>query len=72
MITPFSEDGVNLQEFGKMMEYQIANGTDALIVLGTTGEPPVMSDEEKVSLRHICSFGRYKRARFDDLSYVER
>ncbi len=50
MITPFSEDGVNLQAFGKMMEYQIANGTDALIVLGTTGEPPVMSDEEKVSL----------------------
>ena len=47
MITPFTEDGVNFDAFGKMIEYQIENGTDALVVLGTTGEPATMSDEEK-------------------------
>lgn len=50
MITPFTEDGVNLQAFGEMIEYQIANGTDALVVLGTTGEPSTMTEEEKTQL----------------------
>ena len=31
MITPFTKDGVNFEVFGEMMEYQIANGTDALV-----------------------------------------
>lgn len=47
MITPFDENGVNLEEFGKMIEYQIEGGTDALVVLGTTGEPATMTAEEK-------------------------
>ena len=47
MITPFSKDGVNLEEFGKMIEYQIEGGTDALVVLGTTGEPATMTEAEK-------------------------
>lgn len=47
MITPFDENGVNLNEFGKMIEYQIEGGTDALVVLGTTGEPATMTEEEK-------------------------
>lgn len=50
MITPFTKDGVNYEEFGKMMEYQIAGGADALVVLGTTGEPATMTDDEKRSL----------------------
>ena len=47
MITPFGENGVNLEEFGKMIEYQIEGGTDALVVLGTTGEPATMTAQEK-------------------------
>lgn len=47
MITPFDENGVNLEEFGKMIEYQIDGGTDALVVLGTTGEPATMTEDEK-------------------------
>ncbi len=47
LITPFDEHGVNLDAFGEMIEYQIANGIDALVVLGTTGEPAVMTEEEK-------------------------
>lgn len=51
MITPFYDDGgVNFDAFGKMIEYQIANGTDALVILGTTGEPATMTDEEKVAV----------------------
>ena len=47
MITPFNKRGVNLDEFGKMIEYQIDGGTDALVVLGTTGEPATMTEDEK-------------------------
>ena len=47
MITPFDENGVNLEEFGKMIEYQIDGGTDALVILGTTGEPATMTETEK-------------------------
>lgn len=48
MITPFTADGkVNYQALGRMIEYQIENGTDALVVLGTTGEPATMTENEK-------------------------
>lgn len=50
MITPFTQDGVNFDAFGRMIDYQIENGTDVLVVLGTTGEPATMSDEEKVAV----------------------
>lgn len=47
MITPFDEKGVNSEEFGRMIEYQIEGGTSALVVLGTTGEPATMTEDEK-------------------------
>ena len=47
IITPFTENGVNLEEFGKMIEKQIAEGADALIVCGTTGEASTMTLEER-------------------------
>ncbi|MDE6504936.1 MAG: 4-hydroxy-tetrahydrodipicolinate synthase [Clostridia bacterium] len=50
MITPFTEGGVNFEEFGKMIDYQIDGGTDALVVLGTTGEPATMTEEEKTEV----------------------
>ncbi len=50
MITPFRAGGADLESFGEMMEYQIAGGADALVVLGTTGEPATMSEEEKHEL----------------------
>ena len=55
MITPFTEDGVNFEAFGKMIEYQIAAGTDALVVLGTTGEPATMTDEEKEAVMRCAA-----------------
>ena len=47
MITPFNENGVNFEQLGKMLEYQIEGGTDAVVVLGTTGEPATMTEGEK-------------------------
>ena len=55
MVTPFAPDGgVNFGAFAKMIEYQLANGTDALLVLGTTGEPPTMTDDEKLALMRFA------------------
>lgn len=51
MVTPFDDNGeVNLPELGKMIEYQIDGGTDAVVVLGTTGEPATMTEDEKVAV----------------------
>ncbi len=50
MITPFTADGVNFEEFGKMIEFQIDQGADALVVLGTTGEPATMTEDEKTEV----------------------
>ena len=47
IITPFTEDGVNFEEFGKMIEFQISEGVDAIIVCGTTGEASTMTEEER-------------------------
>ena len=45
--TPFDNNGVNLTEFERLVEFQINNGADALIVCGTTGEASTMTSEEK-------------------------
>lgn len=48
--TPFTNDGVNLKEFEKFLQFQIDNDIDALIVCGTTGESATMTKEEKISI----------------------
>ena len=47
IITPFTENGVNFDEFGKIIEEQIENKIDAIIVCGTTGEASTMTEEER-------------------------
>ena len=47
IITPFTETGVNFEEFRKMIEFQISEGADSIIVCGTTGESSTMTVEEK-------------------------
>ena len=47
IITPFTEDGVNFEEFRKMIEFQISEGVDSIVVCGTTGESSTMTTEEK-------------------------
>lgn len=45
--TPFTDTGINFEEFGKLIEEQINNNIDALIVCGTTGEASTMTEQEK-------------------------
>ena len=47
--TPFDENGVNLEEFKRLIEFQISEGIDSIIVCGTTGESSTMTKEEKIS-----------------------
>ena len=50
IITPFNENGVNYEVFGQLIEHQIAGGTDAIVFLGTTGEPSTMSLDEEYAV----------------------
>jgi len=51
MITPFTQDGaVDMPAFEGLVERQIEAGVAALIVLGTTGEPPTLAESEKIEL----------------------
>lgn len=49
IITPFNEDEtINYPELKKLIEFQIENGTDAIIICGTTGEASTLTDEEQI------------------------
>lgn len=50
IVTPFTNDDVNYDEFGKLLEDQIKAGVSAVIVCGTTGESATMSEKEKKNL----------------------
>ncbi len=55
LITPMHEDGsINYDEMGRIIDDQIANGTDAIIVCGTTGEASTMSHEEHIETIKTC------------------
>ena len=51
MVTPFGVDGaVDLERFRELASFLVENGSDGLVVCGTTGESPTLSDEEKFEL----------------------
>lgn len=55
IVTPFKENGeVNYEQFAQSIEYQIKNGTDAIIVCGTTGEASTLSHEEHLDVIRYC------------------
>ncbi len=55
IVTPMCENGeVNYEQFGKLIEFQIANRTDAVIVCGTTGEASTLSHEEHLDVIRYC------------------
>ncbi|MCR2820664.1 4-hydroxy-tetrahydrodipicolinate synthase [Lederbergia panacisoli] len=57
MVTPFDSKGnIDFQKTSKLVNHLINNGTDSLVVAGTTGESPTLSTEEKLALfRHIVN-----------------
>jgi 4-hydroxy-tetrahydrodipicolinate synthase len=51
MVTPFRADGaVDLERFRELATFLVDNGSDGLVVCGTTGESPTLTDEEKLTL----------------------
>lgn len=55
IVTPFKENGeVNFEKFAELLETQIAEGTDAIIVCGTTGESSTLSHEEHLEVIKYC------------------
>ncbi len=63
MVTPFTESGVDFNAFSRMIEYQIAGGTDTLVILGTTGEPATMSALEREEVMRFAKKTIGSRAR---------
>ncbi|MBQ3772985.1 MAG: 4-hydroxy-tetrahydrodipicolinate synthase [Pseudobutyrivibrio sp.] len=55
IVTPFNEDTtVNYEKLDKLIEYQIENGTDAIVICGTTGEASTLSHEEHIDVIKHC------------------
>ncbi|MFO7294397.1 MAG: 4-hydroxy-tetrahydrodipicolinate synthase [Clostridia bacterium] len=50
LVTPFTDNGINFESLANLIEFQINGGTDAILVCGTTGEPPTMTREERYSV----------------------
>ena len=46
LITPFNDEGINYDQFGKIIDWQIDSGINALVVAGTTGEASTLTDDE--------------------------
>lgn len=56
IVTPMKENGeVNYEKFAELIEFQIAEGTDAIIVCGTTGESSTLSHEEHLDVIKYCA-----------------
>jgi len=55
MVTPFDQNGeIDFNATRELVNYLIANGSDGLVVAGTTGESPTLTTEEKVALFKFC------------------
>ncbi len=54
IITPLDENGINYKEFERLIEWQIAEGIDAIVACGTTGEGSTLTDEEhKAAIKFV-------------------
>ncbi|MDE5605582.1 MAG: 4-hydroxy-tetrahydrodipicolinate synthase [Eubacterium sp.] len=55
IITPMNEDGtVNYEEFAKFIDWQLENGTDAIVICGTTGESSTLEVDEHIECIRWC------------------
>jgi len=66
LVTPFHEDGsINYEKLGELVEFQLKNGSDALIICGVTGEASTLvADEHIEAIRAAVSAARgYERSR---------
>lgn len=54
IITPTNEQGVDFEKFGRLIDWQIEEGIDAIVVAGTTGEASTLTDEEHKAVIKYC------------------
>ena len=54
IITPFTETGVDWDAFGRLIEYQLAGGINAIVAAGTTGEGSTLTDREHEDVIAFC------------------
>lgn len=54
LVTPLNENGVDYEAFGRLIDWQIEAGIDALVVAGTTGEASTLTDEEHKEVIKFC------------------
>ncbi len=54
IITPFTGDGVDWEAFGRLIDYQLAGGINALVAAGTTGEGSTLTDREHEEVITFC------------------
>lgn len=54
IITPLTEDGIDYENFGRLIDWQIENGIDAIVAVGTTGEGSTLTDEEHKAAIKFC------------------
>lgn len=54
IVTPFKDGGVDLEALGKLLDFQLENGTDAVVVCGTTGEASAMTYQERAETIAFC------------------
>ncbi len=55
LVTPFKDGKPDYVSMGKLIEWQISSGIDALVICGTTGESSTLSDTEKIHLVRFAS-----------------
>ena len=55
LVTPFTDKGIDYESYGKLIDWQIEKGADALVVLGTTGESATIDEFERVILSRASS-----------------
>ena len=54
IITPTNANGVDYEAFGRLIDWQIEEGINAIVVCGTTGENPTLSDDEHKECIRFC------------------
>ena len=54
IVTPLNENGIDFESFGRLIEWQISKGIDAIVVAGTTGEGSTLTDAEHKEVIKYC------------------
>ena len=54
IITPFTEEGIDWDALGRLIDFQLEKGIDALVAAGTTGEGFTLTDREHEELIRFC------------------